>query len=330
MNPPGPRFPADEFWGTICGCTSGTPSLKSIIWDHCQFLSGLGLCYYPYLGLFVCLSHGYLIHPFHLISHLTGSHDLKETLGRRYLDQGGWANFRGHIQRSFKVQLSPPSGSSPESLLPKDWSTIDVPVPGLRVILGFQCSECGWLQGSRDSFKQHYLKKHRKQLQESTTSGIGPIHLAFKHHYSRVLMQACFRSISSKPLLFPPQHHRVYLQVLHPQKNQLQPSGSKTQFSSRYTLPSASSSTIPSYISTLGWIDWLQEIESSQDFIKLRWLVSIPTEQEIGGGGVLEKVEHGLWQTSQLLKEYLRNAEEVLDSMASGVRDAIRGRWVPE
>jgi len=329
INPPGLKFPADEFWGTICGCTSRTPPSRSVIWDHCQFLSGLGICYYPYLGFFICLTHGDLVHPFHLASHLKNLHSLGEAVGRKYLDKGGWVNLKGHIQRSFRVQLAPPSGSSPEFLLPKDWSTIDVPVPGLRVILGFQCLLCGWLQGSRDSFRQHYLKKHKRQNQELATSGTEPLSPNFKHYYSRVLMQGCFKSSSSAhPPLFPLSFNRWYLQVLHPPTDQgkFQLSESKTQFSSCHTPSSTPPSPIPSYISTLGWIDWLHEIESSQDILQLRWLVSIPTSQKTGRGSDLEKVEHGLWQTSQLLKEYLRDGEEKLDSMAAGVRDAIRGR----
>ena len=41
---------------------------------------------------------------------------------------------------------------------------------------------------------------------------------------------------------------------------------------------------------------------------------------------VLEKVESGLLETSQLLKEYLAAADTVLESLASGIRDAVRGQ----
>ena len=47
-----------EFWGTICGCVSVTPPSRTAIWDHCEFLRRLGLFFYPYLGFFVCTSHG--------------------------------------------------------------------------------------------------------------------------------------------------------------------------------------------------------------------------------------------------------------------------------
>ena len=55
-------------------------------------------------------------------------------------------------------------------------------------------------------------------------------------------------------------------------------------------------------------------------------MVSVPQDQRFSGDEVLDKVEHGLWKTSQLLKEYLRDAEQALDSMTPSVRDAIRGR----
>ena len=299
------------------------PSSTSTIWDHCQFLRDQGIYFYPFLGFFVCLTHGGLVHPFHLIPHLKNSHSIKEAVGRNRLDAGGWNSFTGHMRRSFKVQLIPPSSNPPTYLLPEDWSMIEDPVPGLRVILGFQCSQCGWLLGTRDSMNMHHSKQHNK----TTTSSIELPHLSSKHGYSRVLVQACFKSTSLKPQLFPEGLGRSYLQILHPleKQDQVQPSNSKAQFSF-YSIPSTPSTPIPSYISTLGWIEWLQEIELSEDSAKLRWLVSISQSEEIAGGEDLEKVEHGLLQTSQLLKEYLRDADEGLDSMAEGVRDAIRGR----
>ena len=39
--------------------------------------------------------------------------------------------------------------------------------------------------------------------------------------------------------------------------------------------------------------------------------------------GILEKVEHGLWKTSELLKEYLAAADGKLVSLVPGIRDAI-------
>lgn len=321
-----PHYPIDEFWGTMCGCTSEPPPSSSPIWDHCEFLRRTGLYFHSYLGFFVCLTHGYLIHPFHLISHLKASHNIGDMVGRIKLNKGGWVAFKGHIKRSFKVQLDTTSDPS-KPLLPKDWAVIEVPVPGLPVILGFQCLQCNQLQGTLGSIKSHFHTQHgKKNHQELPASGMEIIKLPFKDSYSRVPMQACFKAVSLKPQLFATNHHRQYLQVMHVSEKQdpLQPSQSKSQVSSRLTPPSTLSGLFPSYISALGWIDWLREIQSSQN--TLRWLVSVPQDQRFSGDEVLDKVEHGLWKTSQLLKEYLRDAEQALDSMTPSVRDAIRGR----
>ena len=230
------------------------------------------------------------------------------------------------MENTFKVQHTP-SGSSPESLLPGDWSIVDVPVPGLRIVLGFKCSQCGWLQGSRESLEHHYSKQHnKKQQHDPTIPGTNP---PSKYGHSRVLMQACFNSSTLMPRLFPANCGKWYLQVLQPLETQNNPQNqilhTTTQFSSNST-PITPSALVPSYISALGWIEWLQGIELSEDLFKLRWLVSTPQNQQNSGDEILDRVEHGLWKTSQLLKDYLQDAEEMLDSKVAGVRDAICGK----
>lgn len=320
---PDPKLPADEFWGTLCGCVSAKLPPRSIVQNHCQFLRGIGIYYYPYLGFFVCLAHGRLVHPFHLVSHLRNLHDLRETVGKAQLNTKGWDSLRTHIKRTFKVEVDP-GPNPPEHLLPEDWTLIEVPVPGLPLVLGFKCSECGWLQGTKDSMKHHYHKKHGKS-QKPVSIETAPSPPVGSH--SRVLMQICFKG-AYKPDLFPAGSSRWYLQVMDLPENQdgFQLRLIETQFSSRSALAATSSVPIPPYIATLGWIDWLQEIHSLQYLVELKWLVSLPSKRKSYGDEVLGKIERGLWETSLLLKRYLGDAENRLESMEPGIRDAVRGR----
>ena len=257
-----------EFWGTLCGCTSVTPSSRSGIWDHCEFLRSLGLSFYPYLGFFVCLSHGCLVHPFHLRSHLK-KHDLHKAIGMSTLNKSGWTELISHIEKSFGVIINP--DNPPKYILPSHWSMIDVPVPGLPLILGFKCSTCGWLLGTEDSFKTHRTKHNKSQkLQVPGFSS----HTPSNHSYSRVYVQKLFHSglRTCPPQLFA-NSLRCYIQVMNPSKTTIfsQPSALETQFSSHSAPPL---STLPPYISTLGWVEWLQSTQLSPTF--LRWLVALP------------------------------------------------------
>ena len=98
----------------------------------------------------------------------------------------------------------------------------------------------------------------------------------------------------------------------------------ETQFSS-YSPLLILDSTLPSYISKLGWTEWLQSTQLPPK--SLKWLVALPIDQKADiRKEALEKVEHGLWETSELLKNYLKAADDKMESLASGVRDAVRGR----
>ena len=157
-----PQFHADEFWGTICSCTSITPQLKSVIWNHCQFLQEQGISFYPYLGFFICTTHGFIVHPLHLLIHLK-AHDLKAAVGRKTLSPGGWFELMSHIGRSFQVVTANIQHNlSPQPILPSEWSAIDSPVPGLPITLGFKCGLCGWLLGTKASMRVHHSIKHKK------------------------------------------------------------------------------------------------------------------------------------------------------------------------
>jgi len=263
------------------------------------------------------------VHPFHLKVHLK-SHDLKAAVGRSNLGPGGWINLMNHIGKSFKVAINPKQDSSSQPILPYDWSAIEVPVPGLPIILGFKCTFCGWLLGSRDSLKVHCTKKHKQPI---TTAVIMEFSDTPSHdHYSRVYLQRLFPSGTPSPPLFPPQAIRCYFEIIHLPKAIIQPQPSTlvTQFSSHstYQIPVT---TLPPYISALGWVEWLEKAKLTKGFFK--WLVAIPKKQEVNARNeTLEKVEHGLWETSQLLKEYLNAADEMLGTMAPGIRDLIRGQ----
>ena len=298
-----------------------TLSSRSLIWDHCEFLRRLGLFFYPYLGFFVCTSHGCLVHPFHLGGHLK-KHELHQAVGIPYLSKSGWTALMGHIQKSFKVVVNPESPQ--KSILPSHWSIIDAPVPGLPIILGFKCSDCGWLFGSGDSLRVHSSVEHKKSQNikiPSISSNIPSNHL-----YSRVYVQRLFTSGTFTIQLFPAGCTRQYIQVKHLPTTilPLQLSTLETQFSS-HSIPSLQISTLPPHISALGWVEWLQSTNLSPDF--LRWLVNLPKCKESDTKDKdLEKVEYGLWKTSELLKGYLAVAEEKLESLAPGVRDAVRGQ----
>jgi hypothetical protein len=224
-----------------------------------------------------------------------------------------------HIGKSFGVVISPERPT--ESILPSNWFIIDAPVPGLPIIYGFKCSACDWLFGSGESLRVHCVKKHQEFQVPPTSSDITSNNL-----HSRVHIQRLFTTGSHIPQLFPKKSHRCYIQVMYPSTTTLipHPSTSKTQFSS-HSVPPLPISTLPPHISALGWIDWLQSTHLSPDF--LMWLVALPVCQKANTSDkVLERVECGLWETNELLKEYLTAAEEKLESLAQGVRDAIRGQ----
>lgn len=323
-NSSGLHLPIDEFWGVMCGCTSALPPDNSPVRDHCGFLREMGIYYYQHLGFFVCTAHGFLLHPYHLISHLKSAHILKEVVGKTRLSQTGYDALVGHIQKSFQVQLKPLPDNEPGPLCPDDWSMIDVPVPGLPVVVGFKCGVCGTLSGTKESFQKHYSKEHGR------TKSVAPGGMAkdssSMSNCSKVLMQRCFMSQGYKPTLFSKGHNKWYFQVMEPQGGmaQFQLSESEAQITSSLPPPAHPAPTLP-YISELGWINWLQRIESSEECITLKWLVSIPQRKHSKRQDDLEKIEYGLFQTSNLLRGYLLDAEGMLDSMAASVRDAIRG-----
>ncbi|KAF9643912.1 hypothetical protein BDM02DRAFT_3191090 [Thelephora ganbajun] len=317
-----PQFHVDEFWGTMCGCSSRTPQLKSVVWDHCEFLRKQGIFFYPYLGFFVCTTHGFLVHPFHLRAHLNG-HNLRTAVGTSRLGPAGWLNLMEHIRKSFKVIVDAKKSTSPQHILNSDWSTIDAPVPGLPIVLGFKCTLCGWLLGTRDSLNTHHSQKHK----QSPIAIMESSHILSHYPHSRVYIQKLFPSSQLTPPLFPLGATRCYFEVTYPHGAvlQLQPSTLETQFSSKVTHP-IQVTTLPSYISTLGWVEWLERTKLTKGL--LMWLVATPEEQRVSEGDeILGKVEHGLWETSQLLKEYLKAADERLETMAPGIRDLIRGQF---
>jgi hypothetical protein len=327
----------DEFWGTICGHTCLIPQSISAIWDHCQFLQEQGKFFYPYLSFFVCTTHRFLVQPYHLKTHL-GQHDLsiKDAVGKIRLAPGGWISLMEHIQRSFRVATKPtttePTDTEPTtpplSLLPSDWSAIDVPVPGLPLVPGFKCKLCGWLLGTEGSLSQHYMKKHKSSPTippfTTTTESTGT---PFSHLHSKVYIQRLFPPTHSlSPPLFPPKEDRCYFQVINLPETVLQPQPSiATTRSSSHSAHLFPISTLPPYIAALGWVEWLQSTKLSPEF--LRWLVSNPLKFGTSlEDDDLEKVEYGLHETSKLLQEYLKEADELLSFLAPGIRDAVRGK----
>jgi hypothetical protein len=232
-----------------------------------------------------------------------------------------------HVGRSFKVAVvdSNPPQLTGQSILPLDWSAIDTPVPGLPIILGFKCNLCGWLVRTQDSIKQHYIKKHRptNPIASITTKSA---HTPSRYPNSRAYIQKLFPPSSPSPPLFPHNSGRCNFQVMHIPESilQVQPSTLKTQSSSHSAHPFPTT-VLPPYISALGWVEWLQNTQLSPHFLK--WLATPPRGQQIKtDNSALNKVEHGLYETSELLKEYLNAADELLSSMTPSIRDAIRGK----
>lgn len=229
----------------------------------------------------------------------------------------------GHISRSFKVATRAEVDPSQESILPPDWSMIDVPIPGLPIILGFKCTSCGWLLGRESSFKCHYKSNHKEtSIPDFSTTGTSQATL-----YSRVYVQKIFPSSTHVPPLFPPKSCRCYYEVIHVPETVPQHQPSKKETHSSLCLTHIPVTTLPPYISVLGWLEWLQSTQLSPQF--LQWLVTAPLNKATNtyqNNQVLAQVEHGLWETSELLKEYLKAADEKLSSMTPGIRDAIRGQ----
>lgn len=304
------------FWGVTCCCSSRTPKSPAL-WDHCEFLRNQGISYYHYLGLFVCVTHGYLIHPFHLQVHLE-NHKLNDAAGKQRLTSVGWTSLMQHISQTFKVAVKPKPGLT--SIFPEIWTTIDVPVPGLPVIIGFKCILCDGLFGKSDSIRVHYYTKHK-----------GEPHISPKSSDSRVPIQRLFsNSLSAlNPPLFPKGSGQQFFQIscTPGPSYQHMDSTEEAQVSSFLT-HSLQITTVPSYISALGWLECLQSTQLSPQF--LAWLVAIPKKATTTGDENsdpnLQLVEEGLLKTKEHVKAYLDDADLKLSSMVQGVRDVIRGK----
>lgn len=309
---PSVRFHYDEFWGMMCGCTKAIPQSSLGILDHCQFLREQGIFFYKFLGFFVCTTHGILVHPLHIKVHLNNVHDLKSMVGKPVLLKLGWINLLGHIERTFGVITKPHgSASRQDLLLDPEWNAIEVAVPGLPLIDGFQCSLCYQCFGAKKSLVNHYSAKHRSIKHSS--------------EHLRVNVQRLFSPSMYKQPLFPKDAIHCFFQVIEVPKTtlQLQMSGVKTLSSLKTIKPTIS--TFPSYVSTLGWLEWLQGTQSSP--LILKQLITPPKKQRKSSKTeVKNQIEQGLWETSELLKGYLEGADNTLSSRILCVRDAIRGQ----
>lgn len=295
----------------MCGCTSKIPQPSSAIWNHCQFLQRQGIFFYRCLGFFVCTTHGFLVHPYHLQAHLK-SHDLSTAVGKKSLAPGGWANLLNHVQRSFNVWVK---GGASEPILSPKWSMVSTPVPSIPVVFGFKCILCNLLLGTGDSMEEHLYHEHQSQPTHPTMAVTASSNSPTS--FTRVYVQELFPHKTLHPPLFPKEGRKSYFLV---------PNIPENNFS--YHQPSLQAvpllGTFPPYIVDLGWTEWLESTCLSPAFLK--WLVSPPTYQGSSSEcHILEKVECGLQKTSKLLEGYLCAADDELSSLTPGIRSVICG-----